>query len=73
MVHFEHPRPNDLLSIRASRCRKEKVTPWDAGAVQPPLRDVLSSGQLLLPSSGRAFVPGCGKVTFDVVPGPVRA
>ncbi|TFK56081.1 S-adenosyl-L-methionine-dependent methyltransferase [Heliocybe sulcata] len=40
---------------------KENVTPWDAGEVQPPLRDLVEQNQVPLPRSGRAFVPGCGK------------
>jgi len=40
---------------------KEDITPWDAGAVQPPLRDLLLSDQLDWPRKGRAFVPGCGR------------
>ncbi|KAI0057814.1 S-adenosyl-L-methionine-dependent methyltransferase [Artomyces pyxidatus] len=40
---------------------KLKVTPWDAGEAQPPLRDLLESSRLPLPTSGKALVPGCGK------------
>ncbi|CCM02748.1 uncharacterized protein FIBRA_04856 [Fibroporia radiculosa] len=40
---------------------QKKVTPWDAGQSQPPLRDLLASGELNLPKSGRALVPGCGR------------
>lgn len=40
---------------------KAGATPWDAGDVQPPLRDLLHSRQLALPATGRALVPGCGK------------
>lgn len=43
--------------------RKAKVTPWDAGDLQPPLRDLLNSGELKLPTAGRALVPGCGRVS----------
>lgn len=43
------------------RLRKESVTPWDAGRVQPPLQELLESARLDLPKSGRALVPGCGK------------
>ncbi|KAJ7833114.1 S-adenosyl-L-methionine-dependent methyltransferase [Mycena olivaceomarginata] len=39
---------------------KQNVTPWDAGAIQPPLREVTQSGEVVFPKSGRAFVPGCG-------------
>ncbi|KAH9951785.1 S-adenosyl-L-methionine-dependent methyltransferase [Amylocystis lapponica] len=38
-----------------------KVTPWDAGHAQPPLRVLLESERLPLPKSGRALVPGCGR------------
>lgn len=47
--------------------RKVKATPWDAGEVQPPLRDLLHSGVLQLPPAGRALVPGCGKVSSPEV------
>ncbi|EKM59684.1 uncharacterized protein PHACADRAFT_181664 [Phanerochaete carnosa HHB-10118-sp] len=40
---------------------KASITPWDAGDVQPPLRDLLGSRELKLPTTGRALVPGCGK------------
>ncbi|KAG5637615.1 hypothetical protein H0H81_003949 [Sphagnurus paluster] len=36
------------------------VTPWDAGASQPALRELVESGKVPLPRSGRALVPGCG-------------
>ncbi|KAJ7336407.1 S-adenosyl-L-methionine-dependent methyltransferase [Mycena albidolilacea] len=39
---------------------KQNVTPWDAGAIQPPLREVTQSGEVVFPKTGRAFVPGCG-------------
>lgn len=40
-----------------------KATPWDAGDIQPPLRDLLHCGVLHLPPAGRALIPGCGKVS----------
>ncbi|KIJ70295.1 hypothetical protein HYDPIDRAFT_23413 [Hydnomerulius pinastri MD-312] len=40
---------------------KGGVTPWDAGDVQPALRDLILSNKLGLPKHGRALVPGCGK------------
>ncbi|GJE84636.1 S-adenosyl-L-methionine-dependent methyltransferase [Phanerochaete sordida] len=40
---------------------KAGLIPWDAGEVQPALRDLLNSGELKLPKAGRALVPGCGK------------
>ncbi|PCH41417.1 S-adenosyl-L-methionine-dependent methyltransferase [Wolfiporia cocos MD-104 SS10] len=40
---------------------KGEVTPWDAGCAQPPLQDLIASGKLKLPKSGRALVPGCGR------------
>ncbi|KAF7349207.1 S-adenosyl-L-methionine-dependent methyltransferase [Mycena sanguinolenta] len=39
---------------------KQKLTPWDSGAMQPALREVTQSGEVAFPSNGRAFVPGCG-------------
>ncbi|KAJ7057774.1 S-adenosyl-L-methionine-dependent methyltransferase [Mycena amicta] len=38
----------------------EGATPWDAGGSQPPLREILQSGEVHFPTSGRALVPGCG-------------
>ncbi|KAJ7749338.1 S-adenosyl-L-methionine-dependent methyltransferase [Mycena maculata] len=38
----------------------ENVTPWDVGVSQPPLREVVQSGEVAFPTRGRAFVPGCG-------------
>jgi len=43
--------------------RQEDITPWDAGGVQPPLRDLLLSDKLDWPRRGRALVPGCGRVS----------
>ncbi|KDQ11756.1 hypothetical protein BOTBODRAFT_113863 [Botryobasidium botryosum FD-172 SS1] len=39
------------------------LTPWDRGAIQPPLRELFESDaiKLDLPKSGRALVPGCGR------------
>ncbi|KAJ6486822.1 S-adenosyl-L-methionine-dependent methyltransferase [Mycena sanguinolenta] len=39
---------------------KQNLTPWDSGAMQPALWEVTQSGEVALPSNGRAFVPGCG-------------
>lgn len=48
------------------------MTPWDAGTLQPPLKELIESKVLPLPTTGRALVPGCGKVcgpqTFDLCP-----
>ena len=43
-------------------CRQEKVTPWDKGELQPPLRDLLLTDEVNWPHEGRALVPGCGRV-----------
>ncbi|KII95388.1 hypothetical protein PLICRDRAFT_98105 [Plicaturopsis crispa FD-325 SS-3] len=40
---------------------KANVTPWDTGAIQPPLREAVESCGLGLPRTGRALVPGCGR------------
>ncbi|KAG5727353.1 putative thiol methyltransferase 2 [Termitomyces sp. T112] len=37
-----------------------KLTPWDAGESQPPLREVIESGGIHFPRQGRVLVPGCG-------------
>ncbi|KAJ7604260.1 S-adenosyl-L-methionine-dependent methyltransferase [Roridomyces roridus] len=39
---------------------EQNVTPWETGTSQPPLLEVLRSGEVPFPRSGRAFVPGCG-------------
>ncbi|KAI0721207.1 hypothetical protein C8Q72DRAFT_756942, partial [Fomitopsis betulina] len=41
--------------------RQQNATPWDAGQSQPPLKDLLASGEVDFPKSGRALVPGCGR------------
>ncbi|KAJ7151030.1 S-adenosyl-L-methionine-dependent methyltransferase [Mycena filopes] len=38
----------------------QKLTPWDAGEIQPPLREVTQSGEVPFATTGRALVPGCG-------------
>ncbi|KAG6841622.1 hypothetical protein C0991_009047 [Blastosporella zonata] len=43
-----------------------RVTPWDAGESQPPLRELVESGDLKFPRQGRALVPGCGS-GYDAV------
>ena len=43
--------------------RKGNVTPWDAGKPQPALTGLIKSGQVEFPRTGRALVPGCGRVT----------
>ncbi|TBU33212.1 thiol methyltransferase 1 [Dichomitus squalens] len=40
---------------------QKDVTPWDAGQLQPPLKELIESKRLPLPTTGRALVPGCGK------------
>ncbi|RPD67030.1 thiol methyltransferase 1 [Lentinus tigrinus ALCF2SS1-7] len=40
---------------------QKDVTPWDAGTLQPPLKDLIESKRVPLPTTGRALVPGCGK------------
>lgn len=42
--------------------RQKDVTPWDAGTLQPPLKELIESKRVPLPTTGRALVPGCGKV-----------
>ncbi|KAH9916762.1 thiol methyltransferase 1 [Epithele typhae] len=45
---------------------KKAVTPWDVGQVQPPLAELLGSGELQLPAQGDALIPGCGR-GYDAV------
>ncbi|KAL0949592.1 hypothetical protein HGRIS_009640 [Hohenbuehelia grisea] len=40
---------------------KEGVTPWDLGVGQPPLRDLIESGEIDFSRAGRALVPGAGR------------
>ncbi|EPQ59560.1 S-adenosyl-L-methionine-dependent methyltransferase [Gloeophyllum trabeum ATCC 11539] len=68
--------PSDMMKIKQliaedhlggwDKAWQNKVTPWDAGQVQPPLRDLIEQNQVPLPKSGRALVPGCGK-GYDAV------
>ncbi|KAE9389993.1 S-adenosyl-L-methionine-dependent methyltransferase [Gymnopus androsaceus JB14] len=37
------------------------VLPWDAGEIQPPLRQVIEGGEVPFPKEGKALVPGCGR------------
>jgi len=43
---------------------QEQVTPWEAEVIQPPLRELIESGDIAFPTSGRALVPGCGSVSL---------
>ncbi|KAF9072430.1 S-adenosyl-L-methionine-dependent methyltransferase [Rhodocollybia butyracea] len=40
---------------------QRKITPWDTGKVQPPLRTLIESEEVPFPKEGRALVPGCGR------------
>lgn len=44
-------------------CRKAKVTPWDIGTMQLALKELVEESGLNFPRSGRALVPGCGRVS----------
>jgi len=45
--------------------REAKVTPWDAGEIQPPLREAIEVNvdKVQWPEAGKALVPGCGGVS----------
>ena len=59
LIHSSvHPHYNDLPS------RRQNVTPWDKGDVQPSLKEAVESSGIEFPREGRAFVPGCGSVGF---------
>ncbi|KAG8917178.1 hypothetical protein FRC01_002623 [Tulasnella sp. 417] len=54
-----------LSGLASAALRQERVTPWDNGEIQPPLRDFIESndGKALLSKkseNARALVPGCG-------------
>ncbi|KAF8647989.1 hypothetical protein AX16_006419 [Volvariella volvacea WC 439] len=62
---------------------KLQVTPWDAGFSQPPLKEVVESGEVAFPRGGegvskpRVLVPGCGterycycRVDFELAKSP---
>lgn len=51
-----------LLVELIDNYRQEKITPWDTGDLQPPLRDLLLTDEADWPREGRALVPGCGRV-----------
>ena len=53
---------SDWTVTDTSSYRQKEVTPWDAGQLQPPLKELIESKRLPLPTTGRALVPGCGKV-----------
>ncbi|KAE9398634.1 thiol methyltransferase 1 [Gymnopus androsaceus JB14] len=53
-VVTEDPQSWDILW-------KSKVVPWDSGEIQPPLRQVIESGEVPFPKDGKALVPGCGR------------
>ncbi|KAG5353067.1 hypothetical protein C0989_010690 [Termitomyces sp. Mn162] len=42
------------------------ITPWATDDVQPPLREVVESGDINFPRQGRALVPGCG-MGYDAI------
>ncbi|EDR06982.1 uncharacterized protein LACBIDRAFT_299451 [Laccaria bicolor S238N-H82] len=44
---------------------RQNVTPWDAGDVQPSLKEAVESSEIEFPREGRALVPGCGS-GYDV-------
>ncbi|KAJ7660031.1 S-adenosyl-L-methionine-dependent methyltransferase [Mycena rosella] len=61
--------PQEMAKLRAiitddpqswDEAWNQNVTPWDVGAIQPPLREVIQSGEVAFPKKGRALVPGCG-------------
>jgi len=45
---------------------KGNLTPWDKGGIQAPLEDLIESGKVPFPTSGKALVPGCGR-GYDAV------
>jgi len=55
-VVTEDPQSWDILW-------KTNVIPWDSesGEIQPPLRQVIESGEVPFPKDGKALVPGCGR------------
>lgn len=55
------------VSIVAWLRRKEKVTPWDVGELQLPLKHLIESREVDFPRRGRALVPGCGKGTYTIL------
>ncbi|KAJ3564741.1 hypothetical protein NP233_g8091 [Leucocoprinus birnbaumii] len=58
--------PNDPASWDITW--KAGVTPWDAGEIQPPLREAIENNTdgIAWPTDGSALVPGCGS-GYDVV------
>lgn len=56
------------VSSNLSYLRKQNLTPWedpDVYDVQPALRELIDSCRLELPTTGKALVPGCGRVRID--------
>lgn len=54
---------NNLYGVNIP-LRRAKATPWDAGATQPPLQDLIEGNPTGIewPKTGVALVPGCGGV-----------
>lgn len=50
--------------LNSRACRKAKVTPWDIGTMQLALKELVEESGLSFPRSGRALVPGCGRVSL---------
>ena len=42
--------------------RKQNLTPWDRGDIQPSLKEALELPSLILPERATVLVPGCGRV-----------
>lgn len=60
---FQGPRRMCGSPLIHRACRKAKVTPWDIGTMQLALKELVEESGLSFPRSGRALVPGCGRVS----------
>ena len=67
MVRGHHCMVRRVNYIGLQPSRRAEITPWDAGTIQPPLADLIESSTLVLPKTGRALVPGCGRVSLAIV------
>lgn len=69
LVRNSRHRLQAIQLTESAHPRQQNATPWDAGQSQPPLKDLLASGEVDFPKSGRALVPGCGRVCILAIRG----
>jgi hypothetical protein len=67
MLDARRTPPIEVTSLISSgilmKNRKQNITPWDMGGVQPSLKEVMENSRIHFPRSGKVLVPGCGTVS----------